>query len=270
MSACNCCDPFPIDILEVQVKSNFVSMQKCGWPNGIIDLGSGFEGIDCSGDGIYKKVIIESAAAITSGFMFQINRDPAYFGEQTAYENGTVLEHVREYIYNAEEHACDFFESGFTLEDAPDYTKYTLENEYTTEELLSNAFAKLYDENQWPEEWQEPVSAFENIAGACRDFPVAKARVGRVEYSEGGSYYWVGGIVCDDDDESATANENSSCDAYAAKIRLVHPPTATGYLKAWINKRTKVFDPETLTYTIESEEELDSYQWQGEPADIIL
>ena len=51
------------------------------------------------------------------------------------------------------------------------------------------------------------------------------------------------------------------------EVRITHPPTATGYLKARLFKRVRTYNSETDTYGAPTDSLLTTYEWTGEPAD---
>ena len=51
------------------------------------------------------------------------------------------------------------------------------------------------------------------------------------------------------------------------EVRITHPPTATGYLKARLFKRVRAYNSETDTYGAPTDSLLTTYEWTGEPAD---
>jgi hypothetical protein len=51
------------------------------------------------------------------------------------------------------------------------------------------------------------------------------------------------------------------------KVRIVHPPTATGYLKVWLVKRIFLYSNDEWVF--QREEPFDVYEWEGEPSSAI-
>lgn len=58
-----------------------------------------------------------------------------------------------------------------------------------------------------------------------------------------------------------------SCIESSLQVRVSHPPTATGYLKVWLVKRVRQYNPETDTYSLPVDGPFEEYEWSGSPND---
>jgi hypothetical protein len=119
---------------------------------------------------------------------------------------------------------------------------YQLSNEYTNEQLVENTRTQMSEE--FSGEWDS-----ENVAA--------------------GQYF---DDLINDGDAGAFYNETQ------LQVRIAHPPTASGYLKVWLYKRTrKLIDYVgdgvggfVEVYSEPINTELEIYEWDGEPANAEL
>lgn len=220
MSACDCCDLFPIDVVGIQYQSKSIVNSRCGF----LEDNDPCTGPDAT---VYRtETITYTAPEGQTDFegYFKINVETNEFVAWT----GEPYDHVKTYTWDAATCECDFTETGFVPED-PGTVEQSVaySNTYSIEQLESNTVACLEDEDFG--EWQDtPVDA-------QRSFVLSFCATGTT-YSES-----------------------------SAKYRIVHPPTATCYLKAWIYKTVWQIDPETEQESDPVDSLFDTYEWFGEP-----
>jgi hypothetical protein len=257
MSACNCCDAFPTDVIVRntigQTKPDFplflewrkleASLEKCGAREFVLNRFDGNTGADCgdiiagkSGDYTSFKWLLSETISLSAR---SIETSERVSGSQT-----------RTWTYNAETGVCDLDVNctGFLNEDSENFEVYemgsrSVSNEYTSETLISNVAAKIPSEFSGAWQQSPPLSGpweygeyFVNEAASCIRQLIEKA-----------GYY----------DESKI------------QIRLNHAPTATGYLKVWLGKRTTAYSGEDLDDVVSPpiDQTFQIYEWEGEPLD---
>lgn len=227
MSACNCCEAFPIDVVTLQFRTSSAILSKCGF---LEDSGGGF---------IYGTQISDDP------WTFDVDwakADGECYSNLTFYKTQTiVLQEVdqasqsmtKTLTFNAETCSCDVDANYFypTSEDPGDVDliSRTLTDEYTTTELMENTVGCI---PELPEEWTVGES-------------VSISRI----YEE----------LLSCNEAFATYDES------IGEVRLTHPPTATGYLKVWLLKRTRDWDSITLTFGPPTDSLFDAYEWIGTP-----
>jgi hypothetical protein len=217
MSACNCCEQLPIDVVTLEFRATDLLLFKCGFietdESGCAELGAI----------IYQQKVTTYQA-----------EEPTYPGPYTVTE--TI-------VYNSETGDCDYVRDPST--DEPPYDDLagvpfttTYGSEYTTAALMVNAGNRI-ESQEFSGEWQDAaIGPQEN----------------HYSYSEYFEY------IEDDCYPGAWASERK------IQIRIAHPPTATGYLKVWLWKRTRVFDPQANTVEPPEDSAFEIYEWQGVPA----
>jgi hypothetical protein len=229
MSACNCCEAFPIDVVTLQRQKKTASLSKCGfgdyeswdadgaWPD------TGFGG---SGTVLTNKFFLQGVLAGLE--VDGLDPDPEGVGTVT-----------RTYEFNAETGECDLSvvssglpenalgdpgDGGFLIyNSAPVFS-----NEYTNTQLISNALTQMPEEFQG--EWSEDVRAFQTLFDTIED-----------------------------SEPSATYTEEQ------IQVRITHPPTATGYLKVWLWKKVSQLVEAYETYGEPVYSEFEVYEWEGAP-----
>lgn len=203
MSACNCCEAFPLDVASIEFRTKGVSLSKCGW------------------------LLSEQYQSGRIFWASQITRNYNCDGE--------TFTLVEDYIYNASTRLCSYTNNGFSQDitfcnqdtNAAAYfgiVHYVNDYvEYQDSLLISRAEAFL--ENQTFGDW------------TASDFPHAS--------------------------KSLRGLGNELYEETATEIRIAHPPTATGYLKVWLQKVSEDYDYPNLVNGVASA--FDTYEWTGQP-----
>jgi hypothetical protein len=233
MSACNCCEAFPLNVVTLEGQKKSFSLSKCGFAE--------FDGY--SADGVWPDTGFSGSGNLLSTKFFLT-------GTLTGIQVDGLAEPVdgegsvtRTYQFNQETGECDLsVSSGGLPEDAlgqpgdGGFLIYAgdlnLSDEYTNEQLISNA------STQAPEEFSGEWSGSNLTASQY----LLNAR--------------------DNDEPSAFGYYEEE----QIQVRITHPPTATGYLKVWLWKKVTKLTEWPDTYDGEpSYTEFEVYEWEGAP-----
>jgi hypothetical protein len=228
MSACNCCEAFPVNVVTFESRTSGAQLSKCGFLK------------DTGGYWFYKNQISDDPWTFDVGWALT---DGECYQNLTFYKTQTiVLQEVDQdsqsmtttATFNTETCECDFEATYFypTSEDPGDvdFISRTLNNEYTTAELAANTVGCI---PEFSEEWT----------------PGNSVTISRIY------------------EEQLNCNEAWATYAESAgQVRIVHPPTATGYLKVWLLKRVRQYDTETLLFGPLTDSQFNVYEWSGTPA----
>jgi hypothetical protein len=134
MSACNCCEEFPVDAPGFEYRSRSNILNKCGF---------------LDSETYYFKETTTYTSPLEGGEGFsKINAET----QETEQWNGETLEHVKSYEFNADTCVCEFSETGYFPEDFGNFDPPTFfyEDEYTDSLLETNNYGCL-EKNEFSE-----------------------------------------------------------------------------------------------------------------------
>jgi hypothetical protein len=246
MSACNCCEPFPLNVVTLQTRSESANVAKCGATSG--------NSIALNGElafflgGVFRRVVDTYTDPYGPSEQFPEGEE-GWSGSATF----TVT-----YDYDSENGCAETITfdpavvgEGGIYENQPTFTQFVgsaPSNEHTDAQIKNEAQDLLVGEyGDWGTAWGPGSGGPSN--------PSSSARYQQVNLS------------FDADPEVYTLN-----DSYLEtrlEARIAHPPTATGYLKVWLAKREYNYDPTSEIYDIwvpDKDSEFQEYTWTGEPA----
>jgi hypothetical protein len=235
MSACQCCEEFPTDVLTLEARYRAISANACAlyeFEDGnlleLYGLGGGSGAILSTG---YNQVTITYTTSTYSDGTnepFVIERG----GGELIPWTGPV-EEVFTVQYNTETCSCETTNTGFRPEDGGDQQSDDIEfsESYTKPNFISDTSACISDFSEW-----------EGATAAATEVTYALS-------------------VIDD----AVVNIYSVSDV---EFRFTHPPTATGYLKVWIWQRVYDTRDEVGNWVNPVDLPYDTYEWIGQPPDL--
>jgi hypothetical protein len=204
MSACDCCEQFPILVVEFQSRSKFATLGNCGFYNEADD----------------KYYFVQSQYYTNT---LGASAPETYGNTQTkTYANGDCTLDTE---YDPADQVDEEGNPNPPYDDGATYSEPILppeyESEYTPEMLKDNVNGLLVgDFTEWGGQTPSAYRFFSN---------------GQADYSRG-----------------------------VVQVRVVHPPTATGYLKVWLYKKEFIWD-EDEEWIYVGDSEFGTYEWTGQP-----
>lgn len=244
MSACNCCEPFPLNVVMLQTRSESANVAKCGATSG--------NRIALDGElafflgGYFRKVIETYDDPYGPSEQFPEGQE-GWSGSETF----TVT-----YDYDSENGCTETVTfdpavvgEGGIYENQPTFNLFAgsnPSNEHTDADIKNEAQDLLVgDYGDWGTAWGPSSGGPSN--------PSASARYQEVDLS------------FDADPEIYTLN--GSYLETRLEARIAHPPTATGYLKVWLGKREYNYDAsDEAIWVPDKDSGFQEYTWTGEPA----
>jgi hypothetical protein len=237
MSACNCCDAFPINVVTLEGRQRGAQLSKCGTNE--YDL---YSFTDQWPDPVTNGPASGATLLSNKFFLTDVITVEVDGRAQNPEGQGTS---TRTYEFNAETGECDVSvtssglpndalgepgDGGFLI-----INNYELSNEYTNAQLIENTRTQIPEEfiGEWESEGFTAAQYLEDL------------------------------IV--DGDPGASYSETQM------QVRISHPPTASGYLRVWLYMRTsKLVDYGGNVYGEPINTELEIYEWDGEPTNAEL